>query len=147
MRILLLSLRVALGALFAVSGFQKLSAPYQNFSVVIEQYEIVRGPAADLLARTLPWAEFLAGVFFMLGLWESAALAALWALNVLFIGVLSSALIRKLPIEDCGCFGGGVSLPPALTLALDTLFFALFTFYHFTRHKVEIPSLDRHVRH
>ena len=130
---LFLSLRLALGALFAVSGFQKLAAPYQNFSAVIAQYEIVKGPAADVLAQTLPWLEFLGGVFFMLGLWETAALAALVSLNLLFIGVLASALLRKLPIQDCGCFGGAVHLSPPATLGLDILFLSLFTFYYRAR--------------
>ena len=146
-RTLLLSFRILLGALFTVSGFQKLSSPYQNFSVVVEQYQIVKGPTADLVALTLPWAEFIGGVFFALGLWESVSLSVLWVLNVLFIGVLSSGLIRKLPLTDCGCFGAAISLPPPVILGLDVLFFGFFTFYFFTRREADVPGLDRYVRH
>ena len=141
---LLLSLRAALGAVFVVSGFQKLTTPYQNFSAVIEKFEILPSAAAAVLAQTLPWAEFVSGVFLVAGFWEPVALAVLWAMNTLFIGVLLSALLRKLPIDSCGCFGEALTLPLPKILSVDIFFWGLFFVYFFARKRSSaIPGLDQ----
>ena len=148
--LLLLSVRAALGAVFIVSGFQKLSSPYQNFAAVIEKFELLPGPGTVFLAQTLPWFEFIAGVFFVLGFWERISLLVLWAMNSVFLGVLASALIRKLPIDSCGCFGEAVSLSLPKILALDAGFWVLFLVYFLTARRSAVPALDRlfgaHVR-
>ena len=126
---LLLSLRFFLGAVFAVSGFQKLIGPYQNFAAVIEKFEILNSSGASWMARTMPWAELVLGVFLVLGLWERLSLAGLWAMNTSFIAAIASALARKLPIQSCGCFGEAVSVPLPVTLAFDILLWALFLLY------------------
>ena len=134
---------MALGAVFVVSGFQKLVSPYQNFSAVIEKFEIINASQAAILAQTLPWAEFAAGVFFILGFWERTALAILWVLNTVFLGVLGSALARKLPIDSCGCFGEQVTLSLPKIFALDVSFWGLFLVYFFTRRFIRPPALDQ----
>ena len=138
----LLSLRAVLGAVFLVSGFQKLLSPYQNFAAVIEKFELLKGPSVTVLAQTLPWAEFVLGVFLVLGLWERLALFGLWAMNVLFLGVLSSALIRKLPIDSCGCFGEAVTLSLPKILAVDAALFFLFFIYCVGSTRLRPPGLD-----
>ena len=141
--LLLLSLRAALGSLFLVSGFQKLAAPYQNFAAVIEKFEIIHGPGAQFLAQMLPWAEFTAGVFFVAGFWEPFCLSALWAMNTAFIGILISALTRKLSIDSCGCFGDAVTLSLPKILALDISLWVLFLVYFFGSRRCQAPGLDR----
>ena len=141
--LLLLSLRLALGAVFAVSGFQKLASPYQNFAAVIEKFEILKGANAALLAQTLPWLEFVGGVFFILGFWELFCLALLWAMNTVFLGVLAWALMRKLPIDSCGCFGEAVTLSLPKILALDISLWVFFLIYFFGRGRTRAPGLDQ----
>ncbi len=128
-------LQVLLGVVFLVSGFQKLTTPYQNFAAVIEKFEILRGSSISVLAQTLPWAEFILGVFFILGLWENLAFWGLWVMNTVFIGVLVSALTRKLPIESCGCFGEAVSLSLPKILSIDVSLWFLFLIYFLTRRR------------
>ena len=125
----LLGLRLVLSAMFVVSGFQKLVSPWQNFAAVIEQYKFLNGPAAAFFAQAMPWVEFLAGVLFLLGLWRVLSFSVLWALNTLFIGVLASALLRKLPIDSCGCFGEALKIPLPVMLSLDAVFWASFLVY------------------
>ena len=137
-------LRTGLGSVFVFTGFQKLLAPAENFAAVIETFEIVRGAPAQALARTLPWLEFVAGALFALGLWTRASASVLWAMNTVFIGVLAQALWRRLPIEQCGCFGEAVSLSPLQMLAVDAGLWALFLFFFATRNRVEPLSLDKH---
>ncbi len=139
---LLLSLRALLGCVFVVSGFQKLTAPYQNFVAVIEKFEVWQGPGVSLLAQTLPWVEFILGVFFILGLWERLSLLGLWVMNTVFIGVLVSAIARKLPIQSCGCFGEAISISLPKILAIDFSLWALFLIYFLTSRRLNLPGLD-----
>jgi uncharacterized membrane protein YphA (DoxX/SURF4 family) len=121
-------LRVALGALFFVSGYWKLLSPHANFLAAVESYSIVSGPAADAVAALVPWLEVLGGAFLAAGLGTRGALRTLWALITLFIFVLVSARIRGLELQDCGCFGdsAGFKLSPAQTLWLDAGLFLSF---------------------
>ena len=119
-------LRILIGSVFIVSGFIKLMQPYQNFLSVVHSYEILKDPLADWFAIAMPWAEFILGVFLILGLWVRPAILSLWAMNTIFIIALASALIRRLPIQECGCFGESFSLPPQWMLALDVLMWCLF---------------------
>ena len=136
-----LFLRIALGSVFIVSGFQKLIAPPQNFAAVIEKFEIVQGPAAALLSVTLPWIELIAGVLFVLGLWTTVALVVLWLMNTVFAGVLISALIRRLPVEQCGCFGKALSIPLPVMIGIDAVIWIIFL-VSFVSRKKPAPSLD-----
>ena len=140
---LLLSLRVLLGAVFLISGFQKLTAPYQNFAAVIGKFELLPDPAAVIMAQTLPWAEFVLGVFLVLGLWERLSLLGLWAMNTVFIAALVSALARKLPIESCGCFGEAIALSLPKILTLDIFLWILFLTFFVLRRSLDLPGLDR----
>ena len=130
-------LRIVTGLVFVASGFIKLMQPYQNFLVTIQSYEILNGMAAVTLAKTMPWAEFIVGVFLILGLWSRISILVLWAFNTIFIGGVSSALIRKLPIQECGCFGESFSLQPWqmlwLDIALWIVFMCLAAFFDATR--------------
>jgi putative oxidoreductase len=145
---LLLLVRVSVGGIFVVSGLEKLGGPAVNFALVIEKYEILGGGfPAMALAQTLPWAELIAGVFLVLGLRTRGALFVLWTMNTVFIGVLISALWRKLPIEECGCFGGALSRPLPQILALDLTLWVLFLVYFLASNRVKVPSLDAWIDH
>ncbi len=116
--------RLAVGALFILSGFQKLIAPYQNFLYVIESYQILPSPLIEeFLARSMPWVEFFIGVFIILGLWLGLSLRLAAVMFFMFIIILAQALIRKLPVTECGCFGEKLSLPLPAMIVLDSFSF------------------------
>ena len=119
-------LRILTGLLFVVSGFIKLMQPYQNFLATIQSYEILNSASAVLLARAMPWAEFIVGVFLILGLWSRISMLVLWGFNMVFIGAVGSALIRRLPIQKCGCFGDSFSLTLQQMLCLDIILWLVF---------------------
>ncbi|PIU40008.1 MAG: hypothetical protein COT00_03985 [Candidatus Omnitrophica bacterium CG07_land_8_20_14_0_80_50_8] len=131
-------LRLSAGFVFAASGFIKLMQPTQNFLSAIQSYELLGGTPAVLLAKTMPWAEFIVGVFLIVGLWSRISILILWLFNTVFIGVVSYALIRRLPIQDCGCFGDSFSLPPQKILCLDIalwfVFLSLAAFFDRSKH-------------
>ena len=137
-------LRLCVGALFVYSGYSKLMEPSANFIGAILGYQIVDARTASWLAVVLPWTEFVAGVFFILGIWFQTALYALWSLNLVFLAAISSALIRHIPIKDCGCFGEGAhAFPIQATLALDILLFAVFFWMNRNKGSAAGLSLDR----
>lgn len=129
-RVFYVFLRVAVGMLFMASGYSKLLAPYQDFVAAIHGYRILTGAPALWLAIALPWAELAAGLYAMLGLWTRFSLTALWMMNLMFLAAVSSAVLRRLPLESCGCFGEGgfIHFSPHEILLLDltlTLVFIL----------------------
>jgi len=138
--VLLLVLRILLGAVFLVSGFQKLTVPAENFQAVIEKFEIVRGPAAMVMSHIIPWCEFVLGAFLVLGFWTDLAFASLWFLNFFLIGVVLSAILRKLPIEECGCFGQALSLSLPKIFVVDLALSALFLVFFFFGRSAGLPG-------
>ncbi len=128
LRILLVALRILIGILFLWSGFEKLIRNYENFILVVKSYKVLSDHGAVVVARVIPWVELALGIFLMVGFKIRASLMALWVLISAFIAVVGSALFRKLPIDDCGCFGEAVSFPLKGILIFDTVLWALVLF-------------------
>lgn len=118
---ILVIVRVVLGVFFIVSGFEKLIGPYQNFLYIVQSYEIFGTFLENIAARLVPWIELFFGIFLVVGLWVKWILRGLLILIALFIGIVAQALIRNLPIIECGCFGSLISLPLHGTLILDCI--------------------------
>lgn len=132
-----LSIRCTLAAVFAVSGFTKLMEPNSVVVSSVEAYKIISGPLAQIVAYAIPWAEWIAGIFLFFGLWTQITLFMLWAMNTLFIGVISLSLVRGISLKDCGCFGesSGVSMPLWQILCLDITLSVMFLGYFLYRKK------------
>lgn len=118
-------IRILLGCIFLISGGEKLLGPYQNFLYIIQSYEVIPGPIDVLVARVFPWIEFLIGLFLILGFWTSTALKGFGICVAGFISIVSQALLRRLPIDDCGCFGELIHFPPQVILMFDVILFVL----------------------
>jgi uncharacterized membrane protein YphA (DoxX/SURF4 family) len=116
-------IRILIGLLFIVSGAEKLIWPYQNFMYVLEGYQLFSPGVESLIARVFPWVEFILGIFMVLGFWLPITLRGVLATFTVFILVIGQALIRKLPIDECGCFGSLISLKPQQTLFMDSFCF------------------------
>lgn len=116
---LFILLRIALGSIFIISGFEKLAGPYQNFLFVIQSYDLLPPVFEELTARIFPWFELFIGLFLFLGLWLTKALLGSLLMSLTFMSVVSQAIIRKLPLDECGCFGELVSFPLHVVLMID----------------------------
>jgi len=114
-------LRILIGSIFLVSSMGKLLTPYQNFLYVIQAYQLLPSQGEILTAQIFPWLEFIVGVFVLLGLWTPGALKGAGALFGIFVVVVGQALIRKLPLESCGCFGEWIHLKPQTVIIMDSL--------------------------
>ncbi len=135
--------RILIGAIFLISGFEKLTSPYQNFLFIIQSYDIVPDNLALITAKVLPWIELLTGLFLIIGLWIKEATFASMLMFAAFITVVGQAMVRKLPIDDCGCFGEMVTLPLYAVFAMDVtlLVFSILLYLNYT--KALQFSLDR----
>jgi uncharacterized membrane protein YphA (DoxX/SURF4 family) len=140
---ILLILRLLIGVLFVVSGGEKALGPYQNFLYVVQSYEIFPPMLAELIARTLPWIELFAGLFIVLGLWLKTALWTAWAMFLGFIIVVAQAMVRQLPIDECGCFGELLSFPLYGVLVFDSCAFLITSVLLRKIDVISILSLDR----
>jgi len=118
-------IRILIGCLFVVSGFEKLIGPYQNFLYVVQSYEFLPTLIEDIVARVLPWIELFLGVFLIFGLWLKWTLRSTLILFLMFILIVGQALLRGLPIDECGCFGGLISIPLAGVMILDSTLFLI----------------------
>lgn len=140
---LLVIIRVCIGCLFIVSGFGKLIVPTQNFLYVIQSYELFESVLEKAAAYTVHWVELFLGIFLVLGLGLKWVLRALLTLIVLFVLIVSQALIRGLPLADCGCFGDFISFPPWVMLLFDCALLLLTSLLIQQIKKTEMLSLDR----
>ena len=118
-------IRILIGAIFVVSGFEKLIGPYQNFLYVVQGYECLTPQAEEAVARIFPWIELLLGVFLMLGFWMKWVLSGIMVIISSFIVVVGQAILRDLPIKECGCFGALISLPLPAIIIFDSMLLIL----------------------
>jgi hypothetical protein len=60
-----------------------------------------------------------------------------------FIAALLSAIIRKIPLENCGCFGNGsgIHFTPVQALIFDLFLWVLFAISW--RFRTQGPRLDK----
>lgn len=134
--------RFVIGAVFCVSGFEKLISPYQNFLFVIQSYSFLPRGLETPMAHIVPWIELIIGLFLLLGLWIKQSAAGAMVLFVMFIAIVSQAMIRQLPIEDCGCFGEMASFPLYFIVCMDTVLLVLSLIVNRNPIKAQKFSLD-----
>jgi uncharacterized membrane protein YphA (DoxX/SURF4 family) len=118
-----LLIRFVLGLIFVVSGGEKALSPVENFVYVIQGYEVVPDALIGLIAHVFPWVELMLGVFVLLGLWLDWACRGLMLVSLTFMGLVTQAIVRNLPLDSCGCFGNLVHLPLRGVLFLDISIF------------------------
>ncbi len=100
-----LGARLFLGLVFAYAGFMKLMEPAANFQAVLGQHAFLPAATIPLLARLLPWMEWLGGMFLIAGYQTRAVASALALLSLGFIAMLTGTLLAPGSSGDCGCFG------------------------------------------
>lgn len=120
--------RLALAAVWLVSGSIKLADPGQTY-VAVQAYEVLPAGSVGFVATALPLVELALGVLLLAGLATRAVAVASAAGLLIFIAGVAQAWARGLSI-DCGCFGGGGEIAAGQTnyareIALDIGFIAL----------------------
>jgi len=121
-KFLLFLLRVVIGALFVYSGFSKLIRPIEYFEVAVAQYDVIPDFLTHYLCSMVPWIELIGGAYLFLGYQIPISGGVLVFLTGVFQVALAQALLRKLPMDECGCFGGNsIHLSLYQSFVMDTM--------------------------
>jgi len=94
-------LRIVLGGIFIYVAFNKMVNP-EEFAKAIKNYEMLPLQLINIMAIILPYIEFFAGLFLLIGFYKKGSSAIVILSLVMFIIGLTSAYARGLNI-DCGC--------------------------------------------
>jgi putative oxidoreductase len=94
--------RLVLAGVFIYAGATK-AHDVAGFAGQIANYKILPYAWNYLVASILPYLELLCGMLLLLNRRVRPAVLVLFALNIVFILALSSAIARGFDI-DCGCF-------------------------------------------
>jgi uncharacterized membrane protein YphA (DoxX/SURF4 family) len=105
--------RIGLAAVFLTAGLLKAVDP-QSSVAAVRAYELLPAGLATLVGWGLPFVELALGLLLLVGVATRPVAIAAAALLVVFIAGVLSAAARGLSI-DCGCFGGGGTVPPDQT--------------------------------
>lgn len=119
-QVLFLASRVFVGFVFAYAGFAKLTEPIENLHGAMAQYQVIPYAWIPFISSILPWAEFLTGVFLILGYAPKifSACAAFLCFSFLLVLGSSDALLN--PSVHCGCFGqNGIQMTAQQMFILD----------------------------
>src|SRR6056300_1288335 len=111
--------RLALALTFVYAGAVKMQ-DVVAFAGHVAAYQLLPYSSNYLVAATLPYVEFLAGLLLLLNARVRPALYAIGGMNLIFMVALCSVLVRGLDI-DCGCFdpGGGQDVGAGIALLRD----------------------------
>lgn len=136
-RLLMLALRIVLGAVFIVAGALKIGDP-MAFADSIWAFQLVPNVLVMPMALMLPVFEIAAGMLLIVGLMRGTAALATILLTAVFTAAIASAIARGLTL-DCGCFGQGAPTVRAMWLDLgrDLLLLAGACIVYFYRAPAE----------
>ncbi|MEA2689708.1 MAG: hypothetical protein QOJ39_1426 [Candidatus Eremiobacteraeota bacterium] len=101
--VLILLLRVALGAIFVVAGVSKVGHAAE-FAAQIAGFRLLPQAVIAPMALVLPFLEILLGGYLIVGLFTRAAAWVAVLLFAAFDGAIASAVVRGMTVS-CGCFG------------------------------------------
>lgn len=100
--------RCVLGAVFVAAGATKIVHPAEFFGDLLSY----RVPLPEIFLRVvavwLPWLEVAAGLGLLLDLWAETMRPVVAALCLVFVVMLTQAVVRGLDL-NCGCFGAGAA--------------------------------------
>ena len=123
-RILLIAGQILLAAIFIYEGIAKLREPWPQFAVAINSFQLVPLNWLEPLAKYVPWAELLLGLWVLSGFllrWSALVTSAVLAF---FFAVLIRSYAMGLAV-DCGCFGSGEGPLGPKRLAEEAVMLAL----------------------
>ena len=107
--------RIWIGLIFAYAGYSKLMEPIENFRGSLAEYQVIPYAWLTFVSLTVPWVEFISGIFMILGLALPMTALVQAGMCLCFLTVMGSSHILLDSInKECGCFG--LTSPIRLTL-------------------------------
>ncbi|MEW6533009.1 MAG: MauE/DoxX family redox-associated membrane protein [Thermodesulfobacteriota bacterium] len=114
MRYLVLAARLFIGGLFIYASVHKILDPAE-FAQAIRNYLILPTAWTNIVALTLPWIEFVAGLLIILGIETAAAALIITGMLAVFLPALFYAYFTGLNIT-CGCFSAAANSAGKITI-------------------------------
>jgi uncharacterized membrane protein YphA (DoxX/SURF4 family) len=110
----ILLLRLIVGVTFVYASYDKALHPHA-FAIAVRGYQIVPVNLSNLFALAIAWAELVAGILLIVGLFTRQAAGAVFLLLGMFVVALVIVVVKGMVI-DCGCFSseGGSQTGPFL---------------------------------
>ena len=96
-----LIIRLLLGAMWVWASLDKIQNPAQ-FARDVANYHVMPFGLENLSAIVVPWLELLIGIGLIIGVMVDGAALVSLSLMLLFIVLISQAILRGFNIE-CGC--------------------------------------------
>lgn len=121
-------MRVLCGTVLIYSGYLKISEPLEKFISSIMAYKIIPEHIAYYVAVIMPWIEVYIGVLLVFGVFNRYVIKLAILLFIMFEFLLLQAMVRRLEIVDCGCFGSMHSNPIGVEFMLNILWLILLFF-------------------
>jgi len=100
--LVILLCRLTVGGIFLYASLDKIADP-TGFAQAVHNYRLAPLVLLHPVALLLPWLEAVVGAALILGLFHRGAALLSVLMTVLFIVVVTSAVLRHLDIS-CGCF-------------------------------------------
>ena len=113
--ILLIS-RIVLGGLFIYSAVDKIIDPLA-FATIIHHYRITPPNMINFVGVVIPWIEFVAGLFLVLGIKVRASALTINLLLVFFTVILAVTAFRGINVA-CGCFSTSTAVKSNLVIRI-----------------------------
>jgi uncharacterized membrane protein YphA (DoxX/SURF4 family) len=112
-------IRLVLALVFVYAGAVKMQ-DVVVFAGHVAAYQILPYAMNYMVAATLPYVDFLAGILLLLNARIRPALVVVGGMTLIFMVALTSVWLRGLEI-DCGCFdpGGGQEVTAGVALMRD----------------------------
>jgi putative oxidoreductase len=95
-------LRLILGTLFIISGFQKL-LDLKFFGLAIAEYQILPFFLIPSVALLFSLCELLCGIMLILDMFSRISASVMLCMMAIFIAAITNNVMRGLE-HDCGCF-------------------------------------------
>lgn len=105
--------RILVAAIFVAAAIPKLQDPL-TFAQDIRNYDAFPDFAAHALAALVPIVELVAATALFIPRVRDGAIAIIVALDLAFIALIASVLVRGIDIR-CGCFGGATENGDAIS--------------------------------
>lgn len=117
----LLIVRLIPGAVFFLFALGKAVEDHGVFYEAVRQYALLPEWSVPFLSTSLIYIELGVGLLLILGLFTRPMMMLSSAMLVMFIVFIVQALLRGIPLTDCGCAGGFISLgdTPAQVITRD----------------------------
>lgn len=98
---LILLMRITLGVVFLVASYEKIIEP-EKFARDINNYHIIPFGLENIIALIIPLLELFIGLGLIIGVMVDGATVISGGLMIVFILLISQAMLRGFNIE-CGC--------------------------------------------